>query len=107
MKSIEFLMCFWRWLARVFGPSECLVRPARQKMSKTRDFSHISAQMCEKSRVFDPFVAPYLIRPPGILILILTLANTRIRISISISISIRISIRIRIRITLALALAPY
>ena len=48
-------MFFWRWLARVFGPSECLVRPARQKVSKTLDFSHIAAKMCDNYRVFDIF----------------------------------------------------
>ena len=49
-KSLVFSTFYWRHL---YSPAECSVRPARHKVSKTWDFSHIWAEIDEKSCVFD------------------------------------------------------
>ena len=53
-KSIEFLTFFRTWRGPREGEGNKMRYGAR-KGSKTRDFSHIWAEMCEKSRVFDTF----------------------------------------------------
>ena len=65
-KSIEFLTFFSTWRGPREGEGNKMRYGAR-KGSKTRDFSHISAQMCEKPHVFDIFLTPYLMLFPSAL----------------------------------------
>ena len=53
-KITEFLTFFRTWRGPREGEGNKMRYGAR-KGSKTRDFSHIWAEMCEKSRVFDTF----------------------------------------------------